>query len=191
MFVADTGNNRVLIYNSIPTSNHASADVVLGQKDFNSFVQPDLTKTELEPKADTLLTPVSVTSDGQRLYVADLGHNRVLIWNSIPTSNAQPADIVLGQPNFETARANNSPELCDPDGEDDEGEPTFPRRCAATMEFPRYALSDGQRLFVADGGNDRVQVFNPSAHDEWSKSGSRHRSTERIPEPRVRQRLPR
>ncbi|MCP5114550.1 MAG: hypothetical protein GY953_27290, partial [bacterium] len=159
LFIADSGNNRVLIYNSIPTGNHASADVVLGQKDFNSFVQPDLTKAQLEPKADTLLTPVSVTSDGQRLYVADLGHNRVLIWNSIPGSNAQPADVVIGQHNFVTAIANNSPELCASDGEDDDGEPTFPRRCAATMEFPRFALSDGQRLFVADGGNDRVLVY--------------------------------
>ena len=43
---------------------------------------------------------MSVTSDGQRLYVTDLGHNRVLIWNSIPTQNGQAADVVVGQPNM-------------------------------------------------------------------------------------------
>jgi len=32
-------------------------------------------------------------------------------------------------------------------------------RCGATLSFPRYALSDGTRLFIADGGNDRVLVF--------------------------------
>ena len=36
----------------------------------------------------------------------------------------------------------------------------FPRRCAATLSFPRFALSDGRQLFVADGGNDRVLIFN-------------------------------
>ena len=173
LFVADTGNNRVLIWNSIPSQNNAAADVVLGQKDFTSFVQPDLTQTELKPTANTLLTPASVTSDGTRLYVADLGHNRVLIWNSIPTQNEQPADVVIGQPDMDSAIANNSsrrlgslddetlsPVLCESNGTDANGRPTFPPRCSATLEFPRFALSDGQMLFIADAGNDRVLVFN-------------------------------
>jgi hypothetical protein len=32
--------------------------------------------------------------------------------------------------------------------------------CANTLNFPRFALSDGTRLFVADGGNDRILIFN-------------------------------
>jgi WD40 repeat protein len=43
---------------------------------------------------------VAVSSDGVRLFVTDLGYNRVLIWNSIPTQNNQPADVVVGQPDF-------------------------------------------------------------------------------------------
>ena len=97
LFVADTGNDRVLIWNSIPTSNFQPANVVLGQPNFTTFGQPDLTKTTLEATATSLLTPVSVTSDGQRLYVTDLGNSRVLIWNTIPTRNQEPADVVLGQ----------------------------------------------------------------------------------------------
>ncbi len=38
--------------------------------------------------------------------------------------------------------------------------PIYPARCGGTMDFPRYALSDGQHLFVADGGNDRIMVYN-------------------------------
>jgi hypothetical protein len=158
LFVADTQNHRVLIWNSIPTSNNAPADVVIGQPNFTTAVNPNLTIPE--PKRDRLLNPVSVTSDGTRLYVADLGHNRVLIWNSIPTTNGQPADLVLGQPDFESAFSNNSPKVCAPTGKNDKGEDLFPIRCAATLDFPRYALSDGQRLFIADGGNDRVLVYN-------------------------------
>src|SRR5262245_48700246 len=160
LFVADTQNHRVLIFNSIPTSNGAAADLVLGQKDLSSFVEPDLTKNSNDATPSRMSSPVSVTSDGVRLYVADLGHNRVLIWNSIPAANATAADVVVGQPDLTSALANNATKLCPSNGTDKDNKPTYPRFCEATMDFPRYALSDGRRLFVADGGNDRVLVFN-------------------------------
>ncbi|MCU1259185.1 MAG: repeat containing protein, partial [Bryobacterales bacterium] len=157
LFVADTQNNRVLIYNSIPTANGAAADVVLGQPSFTSAISP--TQLVPTPAANNLLSPVSVTSDGQRLYVSDLGDNRVLIWNSIPTTNQAPADVVLGQPNFTSFTDNNSPGLCASNGTDTSNNPTYPARCSKTLSFPRFALSDGHRLFIADGGNDRVLIF--------------------------------
>ncbi len=166
VWVADTGNNRVLKWNN-PTQNGQDADLVLGAADFTTFVQPDLTQQDPKADARSLLTPVSVTSDGQRLFVADLGHNRVLIWQSIPTQNEQPADLALGQPDLEERRANNSSMVCeavlDNDGEpvlDLNGDPIFPARCSATLSFPRFAISDGEWFFVADGGNDRILVYN-------------------------------
>jgi uncharacterized protein (TIGR03437 family) len=161
LFVADTQNHRVLIWNSIPTQNRQPADVVLGQANFNVAVQPDLTKGNSDAHANTLLNPVSVTSDGTRLYVADLGNNRVLIWNSIPTTNQQPADVVVGQQDFDTSLSNDSKDLCPSNGTASDGTTlTYPARCGKTMDFPRFALSDGRRLFIADGGNDRVLVYN-------------------------------
>jgi uncharacterized protein (TIGR03437 family) len=160
LFVADTQNHRVLIWNRIPTTNDQAADVVLGQPNFTSVPQVDISRATFDPKNNNLLNPVSVTSDGRRLFVSDLGHNRVLIWNTIPTSNQAPADLVIGQPDFTSATANNTTKLCAANGKDREGKDTFPGRCAATMNFPRFALSDGRRLFIADGGNDRVMVFN-------------------------------
>jgi uncharacterized protein (TIGR03437 family) len=174
LFVADTQNNRVLVFNSIPTQNGAAADLVLGQRDFTSFVQPDLTQQQTGATANNLLNPVAVTSDGQRLFVTDLGHNRVLIWNSVPGSNGQAADVVIGQPDLTSSTANNAyktdpndstqkqtPVLCTTsNGTDSNGNPTYPAFCNATLSFPRYALSTGDRLFIADGGNDRVLVFN-------------------------------
>lgn len=160
LYIADTQNNRVLIYNSIPTANGVTADVVLGQKDFNTFVQSNLAEAPADAKPDNLLNPVSVTSDGLRLYVSDLGHNRVLIWNTIPTSNQAPADLVIGQPDMNGGLYNNSKKMCAPSGKDDKGNPYYPTLCAATLSFPRFALSDRQRLFIADGGNDRVLVYN-------------------------------
>lgn len=172
-YVADTQNHRVLMWNSVPTQNGQAADLVLGAPNFTSFVQPDLVQLGVSAKATSLLNPVSVTSDGQRLLVADLGHNRVLVWNSIPTQNAQPADFALGQPDVtstETQNAsdpNNSRFLCPSNGKDSQGNDTYPYACAATLSFPRFALSDGTRVFIADGGNDRVLVY----HSMPTRSG--------------------
>ena len=182
LFVADTQNNRVLVYNHIPTQNGAAADIVLGQKDFTTFVEPNLTQQMTDATASSLLSPVAVTSDGNKLLVTDLGYNRVLIWNSIPVSNGQAADVVVGQPDLTSSAANNAyttdpgdstqrqtPVLCTTSkGADSNGNPTYPAFCNATMSFPRYALSTGDRLFIADGGNDRVLVFNhiPAANGE-------------------------
>ncbi|HWR52744.1 MAG TPA: hypothetical protein VN428_16660 [Bryobacteraceae bacterium] len=160
LFVADDQNHRVLIWDPIPTQSFAPAQVVLGQPNFTTRIEPDLTQREFNVNAASLLNPVSVTTDGQRLFVSDLGHNRVLIWNSVPTQSAQPADIVVGQPDMTSGSANNASKLCASTGTNDAGVAQYPARCAATLDFPRFALSDGTRLFVADGGNDRVLVYN-------------------------------
>ncbi len=167
LYVADTQNHRVMVWNSIPTTNNAAADFVLGQSNFTTAPEVDLTKATINATASSMLNPVSVTSDGRRLFVTDLGHNRVMIWNSLPSSNGQAADVVLGQPDFSAAIANNSEKLCAANGERD-GKPTYPARCAATLDFPRYALSDGTRLYLADGGNDRVLIYNrlPTANGQ-------------------------
>jgi len=160
LFVADTQNNRVLIWNSIPTQNNQAADLVLGQPNFTTAPQLNQINLNLPAAANTMLSPVSVTSDGQRLYVTDLGFNRVLIWNSIPTSTQQPADVEIGQVDFTQSVSNDNTRLCQVSGTDSNGNPIYPIMCAATLSFPRFALSDGQgRLFVADGGNDRILVF--------------------------------
>jgi uncharacterized protein (TIGR03437 family) len=179
LYIADTQDNRILIYNKIPTTNNAAADVVIGQPSFTSFVQPDLTQNNATPAPNNMQAPVSVSTDGQRMYVADLGQNRVLIWNKIPTTNGAPADVAIGQPDLISAVANNSidttgvtydvdnnpigpkPVLCQANGTDSTtGTALYPPRCARTLSFPRFAVSDGTRLFVADGGNDRVLVYN-------------------------------
>ena len=174
LFVADTQNHRVLIWTKSITQNGQPADIVVGQTNFTSYVEPDLTRANTDTRADNLLNPVSVTTDSMgRMFVADLGHNRVLIWKSIPTSNNQAADIEVGQPDMTHAYANyvlddldgngvvdNPTGMCASNGTDSDGNATYPSMCATTLNFPRYALSDGTRLFIADGGNDRILVYN-------------------------------
>jgi uncharacterized protein (TIGR03437 family) len=178
LFVADTQNNRVMVWNQIPTSNNQAADYVLGAPNFTTAPVLDLTQENTGANASNMLSPVSVTSDGIRLFVADLGFNRVLVWNKIPTGTQTPADFALGQPDLVSEVENNSfsvpatpttdadgnteglkPVLCQSNGTDSNGTATFPERCFATLSYPRYALSDGTRLYVADGGNDRVLIW--------------------------------
>jgi uncharacterized protein (TIGR03437 family) len=177
LYVADTQNNRVLIFNQIPTSNGVAADLVLGEPNMTTVTQPDLTQQKTDATAQNMLNPVSVSSDGVRLFVTDLGYNRVLIWNSIPGANDAAADLVVGQPDMNSSIANNAftgtaatsssdtknketPVMCTvSNGKDPAGNPTYPAYCNSTVSFPRFALSDGRRLFVADGGNDRVMVY--------------------------------
>ncbi|HLI83885.1 MAG TPA: hypothetical protein VKV17_08200 [Bryobacteraceae bacterium] len=184
LYVADTGYNRVLIYNHIPTANGAAADVALGAPNLTTAPQPTLLDNVGNPNFDAntsataanLFNPVSVTSDGVHLFVSDLGNNRVLIWNQIPTASGTPADVVVGQPDMTSTAANNAftgqaaistvtnvqekPVLCpDQNGTDYNGNPTYPNYCNATLSFPRFALSDGTRLFISDSGNDRVLVY--------------------------------
>jgi hypothetical protein len=159
-FVADTQNNRVLIWNTIPTQNNQAADLVLGVPNFTTVPNFDQTKNAVSTTAQTMLTPTSVSSDGIHLFVSDLGFSRVLIWNSIPTTNDQAADVEVGQKDMLTGIADDTTELCASNGTDSNGNPTYPNACGFTLNFPRFALSDGTRLFIADGGNDRVLVYN-------------------------------
>jgi hypothetical protein len=130
--VTDEGNHRVMVWNGIPTVSGANADLVLGQADF--------TTTTSGTSATTMEQPAGVWTDGVRLAVADLGNNRVLIWNTFPTANGQPADLVVGQPDFVTDAPGTGP---------------------SKMDRPFAVASDGFQLFVADTDNNRVLIFSP------------------------------
>lgn len=163
LWVADTGNSRVLYFGQV-TQNGQEAKLVLGQPDLGTNQQQGK-YPEWVVKADSMLGPTSVTSNGTKLIVADLGLNRVLIWNAMPTRNGQPADVVLGQPDFtspelKTDGKTTQSKVCASNGTDTDGNPTYPARCARTLDMPRAVLTDGKRLYVADSGNDRILIWN-------------------------------
>ena len=68
LFVVDGGNSRIFIYNSIPTSNNTSANVVVGQTNFTNR----LANQGGTPNANTVSSPYGVFSDGKRLFIACL-----------------------------------------------------------------------------------------------------------------------
>lgn len=131
--VADAINDRVLIWTTFPTTNGEPADLVLGQTGFGIAIHPTTASA-------SNMQPSDVHFDGTRFYVADRNQNRVMVWNSFPTANNQPADFVIGQPNF-TSRA--------------------PGRSASAFDSPVAITTTADAVFVSDYQNDRVLVFSP------------------------------
>jgi uncharacterized protein (TIGR03437 family) len=109
--IVDTADHRVLLW---PNSGslHPSS-ITIGSND--------------------LVDPVSVAVDGKRLFVGDAALHRVFVWNSLPSSDDQPADAVLG------------------------GFSEVPG--ADTISRPAALASDGTNLFVADNIDRRILVF--------------------------------
>ncbi len=141
LFVADTAQNRLFIWNDLPTAEFQKPDVVLGQiakaetgRNANSQVS-----------ATSLFYPSGIWSDGEKLIVADAWNHRVLIWSKLPMYDGQPADVVVGQPNFKSN---------DPNVEGISNPPT-----AQSLNWPYGVFSDGQRLWIADTGNRRVLYY--------------------------------
>jgi uncharacterized protein (TIGR03437 family) len=136
LYVADTGNGRVVRFPAPfnPANSAHTANLVLGQANFSQRIT--------DASSNTMGAPfgVAVFNNGG-LAVSDIGHNRILIFRKGGGDfvNGQPASSVLGQQNFNSTNAGGT---------------------AATLNGPRgLAVDSGDRLFVADTGNNRVIVY--------------------------------
>ncbi len=141
LIVADTAQNRVFIWNTIPVSSYQKPDVVLGQLEMNDTARNAGGKTG----AASLLYPSGIWSDGKKLIVADAWNHRVLIWNQFPTQNGEPADVVIGQPDMNHQLPNVTGVGAD--------------ASARNLYWPYGVWSNGKHLWIADTGNRRVLFF--------------------------------
>lgn len=91
LWIADTGNRRILYFEQIPRTQFAAADKVIGQVDF----------TEKDYDHQNAVWPYSVklNSNGA-MAVADTQYYRVLIWRHWENALTRPADLILGQKNI-------------------------------------------------------------------------------------------
>ncbi len=141
LFVADTAQNRLFIWNKLPASEFQKPDVVLGQ------IKKEKTGRNAKGKvsASSLFYPSGIWSDGEKLILSDAWNHRVLIWLSMPTEDGQAADVVIGQADFES----NDPNV--------DGVGSSPT--AQSLNWPYGVFSDGEQLWIADTGNRRVLYF--------------------------------
>jgi DNA-binding beta-propeller fold protein YncE len=136
LYVADTENHRVLVH-QLDSSNRIidrHPEYVLGQSNFTSN-SPGTSATQMR-------VPVAITYDAStsRLYVADGQNHRVLVFDTTSLSNGMAAWRVLGQTGMTGGGAGTT---------------------QSTLRFPLGVAVDGpgQRLFVGEGDNHRVTVF--------------------------------
>jgi len=140
LFIADSGNNRVLVFN-LNNSNallDRTADYVLGQTNFTNS-SAGLTQAGMSAPRS-----VAFDSTGNRLFVSDSSYNRVLVFSTSTITNGMNATSVLGQANFTTSTAATT---------------------QAGMSNPRELALDttNNKLFVADTTNNRVLVYSTSS----------------------------
>ena len=77
LYVADTSNNRVLIWHDIPRGLVGdSADTVLGQPDMDANGENRWSAVT----DDSLCWPYGLSVAGDLLAIADSGNNRVMLW---------------------------------------------------------------------------------------------------------------
>jgi hypothetical protein len=139
LYVADTGNRRVLAWERIPSHCGVPADLVLGQRDF-------ATRDEgaAEPMgAVGMRWPHAVACAGEMLVVADAGSSRVMVWSRPPQCNGAACDFVLGQPGPEHAGHNRGEYAAS----------------AASMNMPSGVATGPGQLIVTDTANSRLLGF--------------------------------
>lgn len=141
LFVSDTGRNRVFIWKEIPKEEYKDPDIILGQANVSDTGR----NSGGEVTAQSLQYPSGIWSDGHKLVVADAWNHRVLIWHSMPTKNGQRADVVLGQPDFNSNQPNVLGIGANP--------------TASSLHWPYGVFSDGEKLWIADTGNRRILFY--------------------------------
>ncbi|MEM7713296.1 MAG: hypothetical protein AAF349_06905 [Cyanobacteria bacterium P01_A01_bin.68] len=137
--VADAWNHRILIWRNLPEDNNIPADLVLGQADFNGN-QPN--RGNSNAAANTLNWCYGIFYHQGKLFVADTGNRRLLIWNQLPQENGQPADVVLGQPNRSSRDENGGSNAN-----------------AFSMRWCHDITVWDNNLVVTDAGNNRVMIW--------------------------------
>lgn len=153
LFVNDQYNNRVVMY-ELDVENRIvdrAAKVILGQPDAHSGQLRDIA-------ANTMQIPLALAYDvnDKRLYVGDGWNNRVLVYDADPSRLAtfDDAIAVLGQPDFESGEPDLGPDRMN-------FGVAWGRGIQSTAPTPLALEVDSKhrRLFVSDGINHRVLVF--------------------------------
>ncbi len=150
LYVADQANNRVLEFNEFGAPGNKVANGAGGQID-RAHNGPNYVDAVGENSPGGIAIDATSQPPHRHLYVADSVNNRVLGWRDVTAFvAAQPADIVLGQPDLFSSKCNNGAAA------DDVGGLGADSLCGPA----RMAVDQKGNLYVADSGNNRVLVYN-------------------------------
>ena len=169
LYVADTGNNRILAWrNATQFSNGAPADLIIGQPDpySTNCGGPNRASACGGSRSDSagIYNPTGLAVDAQHnLYVVDSNNNRILRFlNPFSTTDHVP-DLVIGQPSRGTGTANLNGISAS----------TVAMCCDSSGNAYRGSLAfDSQgNLYFTDAGNNRVLRYPASVLQAGAASG--------------------
>ena len=150
LWIADTGNNRVLVFPVTSSGITATASRVIGQLDF-PYNAPNLVEGKEFSSASGSFggsAVLDLSASPPHLYVADSQNNRILGFaNFTGVQTGQRADIVVGQPDFFRVGVNYP-----------SGKATQPTVNGLNSPIG-LAVDASGNLYVADSGNGRVVRF--------------------------------
>lgn len=92
LVVNDRSNQRTLIWNTFPTQNGQDADVVVGQSSMTTNTTGSCNFFGLDDPAE------GVWIYNNKLLIGSKDDHRVLVWNTVPTTNGVAADVTIGRP---------------------------------------------------------------------------------------------
>jgi DNA-binding beta-propeller fold protein YncE len=152
LFVPDEYNHRVVVWQLDDLNRIADRDArwVLGQPDLHTSLMG-------EPTARNMTTPIGAAYDTstKRLFVGDGYHNRILVYDAAPgqLENGMPASVVIGQRDFQSVERAAGPAGIN-------FGVRMGRGIASDFLPMGFAIDEnGQRLFVSDGENNRVLIY--------------------------------
>lgn len=145
LWIADTGNRRVLFYEKIPKKNYQAADKVIGKTDF----------ADKDYESENAVWPYSIkVSQEGALAITDTQYYRVLIWNDWKNAFTKNAEVIIGQPDLESC-GQNQYRL---------------KPGANTLNWCYDMFMKNGSLWLADTANSRVLFFRkmPEENDQYA-----------------------
>jgi hypothetical protein len=141
LLVADAGNNRLLVWNSLPQQAGQSADFILGQ---SSVEGVDHNQSFYWPRRNSLNMPYGIcASERVGVLVADTANSRILGWNAQDLASNEGASALFGQPDFNA-----------------KGDNRWQPAVADSLCWPYSIQAFESIIVIVDSGNNRISIWN-------------------------------
>ena len=137
--VTDAGNNRIMVWHSIPDESGVACDFVLGQASANLV---DHNQSCYWPRANTLNMPYGIVAVGDWLIAADTASSRLIGWHIDDLETNARARALAGQTNFH-----------------EKGDNRWQPAQADSVCWPYGVNAFADTVVVSDSGNNRVSLW--------------------------------
>ncbi|WOJ90675.1 hypothetical protein RZS28_05120 [Methylocapsa polymorpha] len=139
LLVADSGNNRVMVWRRMPSQSGAPADFFIGQNDPSAS---EHNRANYRPDASCLNMPYACAVMGDDILVADTANSRLLGFARAELATGASARALTGQADFQS-----------------KGDNRWKTPARDSLCWPYGVAAAGDTAVIADSGNNRVLLW--------------------------------